>query len=1002
MGLRLGLDVGPTSIGWALVDEDSRRIVGTGVRVFPEGVDRDQQGGEQSKNQTRREKRGMRRQIARRARRKQQLRSLLTQRGLLPSDGDVLDDLLALDPYELRRRAVSKALKPYEIGRVLLHLNQRRGFRSNRKTDKARDKETKGMLAEINELAADIEDSGAPTLGAYLAEQAEVHDPTTANVRIRGRHTHRDMYEHELEAIWSCQRVHHPELLTDEVLEEIKRIIFFQRKMYWPRSVVGECELEPRKKRCPKADRAAQRFRLLQEVNNLRMLDRETGEERGLTDEERERLVVYLASGKQRTFDQMRKKLGLGDSTTFNYERAERKKLLGNVTDAVLSSAKCLGKRWNEFTEGERDAIVRIILDETEEDAAMQRLVDDCGLTEEEADLALDAHLPSGYVAYSREAIAKLLPHLERGLLLMAEDATNSALHAAGYLRPDEREIRRSEFLPPIPDLPNPIVQQAMVEVRKVVNGVVREFGRPDAIHIELAREAKRSLADRERMTRDNAARRRARDAAAEEIEQFGDKPTRKKIDRYVLWEEQGRECVYSGAPISLAQLLSDAVDMDHILPRWRSLDDSLANRVVCFRSENSAKGQQTPREWLEHENRAKYEAVLQRAERLPYGKRRKFSQSEVVLDDFVNRQMTDTAYISRAVSQYLRRLGVEVVTPRGQMTAELRHRWGLNTILDADGRGVKNRADHRHHAVDALVVALTDRKRLHALANGRGELEAPWQGFREGAVSSVEAIKVSQRVQRRLAGALHEETLYGPTQKGGDNGARAWAKDWVEDAHTYVRRKPVTEIKNAKHLGKVRDPAIRAILAKHLEDQGVDPAGSKAFPGDAFKGENEPRMPSGVPIRRVRMLEESQTFRPVSERREGHNVKPGNNHHIVYRSTTGSKGERWKGEVVTMWDAAQRGSRGLPLVERGDGFVMSLALGEMFEIDGDEGKRVLCVVRKLDQRSGRVHYRLDRDARQAGEINKDNLYLSPEKMRQLHGKKVTVDPLGRVRRAGD
>jgi CRISPR-associated endonuclease Csn1 len=219
-------------------------------------------------------------------------------------------------------------------------------------------------------------------------------------------------------------------------------------------------------------------------------------------------------------------------------------------------------------------------------------------------------------------------------------------------------------------------------------------------------------------------------------------------------------------------------------------------------------------------------------------------------------------------------------------MTKDLRHWWGLNNILDKDKKGRKIREDHRHHAVDAIVIALTDHGRLQALANARGEnMPPPWAGFLNDARMAVLRINVSHRSLRRISGALHEATIYGPTQKAAtaENTDRPWAKQWVEDPGVFVRRKDVTEIRNAKHLEKVRDPAIRKALADHLRAQGVDPQGKKAFPTGAFKGENRPHMKSGVPIKKVRMLEESETFRQVSERRSTQFVKPGNNHHIIY-----------------------------------------------------------------------------------------------------------------------
>jgi CRISPR-associated endonuclease Csn1 len=1010
--ITLGLDIGSTSIGWALLHEGDCRVMGVGVRVFPEGVDRDQQGGEKSKTAERRTNRGMRRQLARRARRRRQLQEILIRPGLLPDGRDELDAVLSLNPYPLRGRALDERLRPHEFGRLLIHLNQRRGFLSNRKADKARAKETKGMLTEISNLAKAIRETSCRTLGEYLARLDGHFNSRTARDqdRVRHRHTRRDMYLAEFGAVWDAQRRFLPDLLTDKLKDQIHRIIFFQRKIYWPKSVVGRCELEPKLKRCPKADRAAQRFRLLQEVNNTRITDTLARVERPLTPEERATLIAYLSDAKERTFDQIRKKLTFPEHIRFNYERAERNKLKGHETDAALASRKALGKRWFALADETKDAVVDILINEDQEDVALRRLMDESQLSQEEAERALAVNLPDGYTSYSRLAIDRLRPHLERGLLLMADDASNSALHAAGYLRPDEREVRQRNFLPPGPDLPNPLVRQAMVEVRKLVNAIIREYGRPDQIHVELAREAKKSLEERTQIRVDNARRRREREEATKEIRQMGFEPTGADKNRYRLWREQGEYCVYCAKKISQAQLFGGEADVDHILPRWRSLDNSMANKVVCHRSCNEEKGDRTPREWLEDTDPDRYQCILRLADQLPYNKRRKFIQREIVLDHFVQRQLKDTQYITRLVTQYLRCLGAPIVTLRGQMTADLRHYWGLNTILDPEARGEKNRADHRHHAIDAIVIALTDHKRLHVLANDRGKnVHLPWPSLRDDAAHAIAQINVSHRAQRRLYGALHEDTFYGPTRKPWTSQSgldRPWAREWTEREGAYVRRKPITEIKNRKHLEKVRDATVREILRAHLRTQGIDPDQSGNYPGTAFKGDNAPRMPSGVPIKKVRMIEESETFRPVSDRRYYQYVKPGNNHHIVYRALAEGDNERWTAEVITMWEAARRARTGQPVVDRSDKngarFVMSLAIGEAFQIEAPNGSRELCIVQKMRQDDKRLNYKRHTDARVAGEIVKENLCLSPDRLRQLTARKVVVDLLGRIRWAND
>jgi CRISPR-associated endonuclease Csn1 len=957
-------------------------------------------------------------------------------------------------------QAVREKLDPHDLGRVLFHLATRRGFLSNRKTDKTR--EASDMLQEISELQQKLDEQNQ-TLGEYLNQKLEANPYFDEDKKppVRQHHTRRSMYESEFNVIWEKQREFYPDLLTDELkyghesgeypaepksLKECRKIskgaywtelarrqlaqfglhglIFFQRKMYWPRSVVGQCELTReddhskrcKRKRCPKANRSAQKFRILQEVNNLKVYD--AGGMRRLTDEERAKVVESLLTTKQQTFKAIRKKLKFHDYMTFNIERGGRDKLKGHETDSTFSSAKCLGKSWKSMSEEIKNAIVDICIFEEREEIALKRLQEECALSLEESQLASSANLVDGYMHFCQGAIDRLIPFLEQGLMLMANDETDSALHAAGYLRPDQRVIDQKEFLPESPDLPNPIVRQALIEVRKVVNAIIREHGKPDRIHIELAREAKKSFEERREIRFDNSKREKMREQIAERlITDFKIKPSRNNINRYVLWKEQEEDCLYCGKKISQAHFISGDADIDHILPRWRSLDDSMGNKVISHRWCNQEKKDQTPAQWLKNSDSARYEQMIQIARKLDNGKRQKLEQMDIKLDNFVARQLTDTTYIATCVRQYLECLGVPIVCPRGGMTKDLRHWWGLNNILDLEKKGRKNRNDHRHHAIDAIVIAMTDHARLQALANARGEnMPPPWPGFLNDTRMAVLGVNVSYRVQRKISGALHEATFYGVTQKKGSNSKpledRPWAKGWIEDDKVYVRRKPIESIDNAKHLAKVRDEGVREILKQHLIRLGIDPDGKKSYPKDAFKGSNTPCMPNKknpdqpIPIKKVRMVEEGETFMPVSDRRDFQYVKPGNNHHIVYWAEGKGETEKWSADVVTTWEAAKRAcSGGTPIDHtppKGKRFVMSLSIGEMFEMIGDDGEIQLCVVRKMDQRSKRVYYKKHTDARETEAINKDNLYLSPKRMQEVAARKVTVDPLGRVRWAND
>jgi len=1044
----LGLDIGTNSIGWAIVEVDVENhptaLIAMGTRVFPEGVDRDTSGAEKSKNESRRIARGMRRQIARRARRRKAMRRALVEAELFPATSEEQIVLMQMDPYQLRNDALVRQLHTFEIGRILLHMAQRRGFLSNRKTDRGKSAENKGLLKEISELAAQI---GEKTLGQFFHEQRE----SNPQERVRGNHTRRQMYMDELQRIWDFQSQFYPDLLTDALrfghrgetnyprepeplrnrrektlLQEfgLHGILFFQRSMYWPASIVGRCELEPSEKRCRRADRLAQRFRLLQEVNNLRIIP-EFAEPRELRPEERSTVLKQLETSDKRSFDDLRSSLGLLRSDSFNLERGDRKNLQGLPIDHALANKKYFGKAWARLAEKTRNDIVRSLLDD-EAEAVLNKAINEWGCTEELA-VALCAFDPTdlvdGYTSYSQKAMEKLLPHLERGLRMMANDEKDSALHAAGYLRPDEKVVRQSDRLPGVPEsIVNPIVRQAMYEVRKLVHAVIRVHGKPDRIHIELAREASGNAEQRSKQISEMRQREKRRDDAAHQIREWGHNVTGNNIDLYTLWLEQGKECVYSGRPISPHQLFGGEVDVDHILPRSRSLDNSLMNRVVVFRSENSAKGQRTPYEWLADTNPEKYGRVLQSARKLPMPKRRRFAQKELKLDDFLNRHLTDTAYITTCVRQYLLTLGCDIVCTKGQSTADLRRIWGLNTVLRNDGLNLKPRGDHRHHAIDALVIALTSRSILQTLARVYSGREAKfpqfWPTFRSDVEESVASINVSHRVSRGITGALHEDTIYGRTQKKDRSDAiesqRPHSEGWVESEGVFVIRKSLESL-TPPMIDEIRDPNVKRIIIDRLHSLGVDDYRRlKKLPGDWYK---EPLFMSRKKgrltkapnvIKSVRVFRKDLTIQPI--RRGSACVKPGNTHHISIFEMPGSTPENPKRDVVavTMLEVAhlqhlaRQRHRIEPLINRihptspDAKFLFSLSLNEAV-VGTFAGIDGVFIYNTTASTTKQMRFYLHTDARKKSEAR--GFTAKPNSMQF---RKVTVNLLGDIRDAND
>lgn len=809
----LGLDIGSNSIGWGLIDTDKRTVVDVGVRVFQEGVDRDK-GKEVSKNETRRTARGARRTRKRRNYRKDKLFRMLVRHGLLPKEPEELKQVFELDPYLLRAKGLDEKLDAYEFGRVLYHLNQRRGFLSNRKSGKSKDD---GVVEKsATELQGLMDDAESRTLGEYFAG-VDSHE-----TRIRGHYTFRSMYEEEFEALWAKQGSYDGELFDDGLKNTFKDTIFFQRPLKWDPETIGDCELEPGEKRCPRADWHARRFRILQNANNLKIYN-PNGTSEELTAEQREVVLGELFLREKVTFDSLRKKLGLIESQTFNFEEGSADKksasLKGDEFVQQLRGKKCLGeKSFNALSVADIIEINDMLIDPNDEygdEELAGVLMEQHGFSKEQSEGVVNVSFPKKYSNFSRIALQKLIPKLEAGL------RTDEAVKAVYGDRID-RKIDKSERLDAVPELRNPIVMKALWEVRKVVNGLVREYGIPRKIKIEMARNVKGSKKERDEIHWKQERNRRENARAEERLKEMGIRnPSFNDRMKFKLWEECDTKCPYTGKMIGQHQLFGEHPDVqiEHILPYSRSLDDSYMNKTLCYVEENRLKGNETPYEYYAGSRVEQWEEILQRIKSLPYAKRRRFWQKEVVLDKFIERQLNDTRYISKEVVRYLKQLGCIVMGTKGQITSELRHQWGLNSILDYTGAGLKNRDDHRHHAVDAVVTGVTEQKHLGGLAaskydKGGIEFDAPWEGFRDQVAERINGINVSHRVTRKVSGQLHDETNYGPTGLKDEKG---------QDVFVYRKRLDALTLPMARN---IVDSEVRGIVFGRLREFGIEPEG--------------------------------------------------------------------------------------------------------------------------------------------------------------------------------
>lgn len=352
MRWRLGADLGTNSLGWAAVEltpEDVPfRIITAGSRIFSDGRDPKSQA---SLAVERRAARAMRRRRDRFKQRQAALLKYLTLAGLFPADEAERNKLSQLDPFALRARALHEALPLHHVGRALFHLNQRRGFKSNRKADRGKNEEDGKIRQGVVRLHDAMRNAGAATLGEYLhGLRSAATDPSAIpSVRTRLRaesgegakgdgydfYPDRQMLEEEFEEIWAAQAPHHPDTLTPENEKRLFEVIFHQRPLKQPK--IGKCSLLGNEERLPKAHPLFQQRRLLEELNALKIV-RPGQAAAPLTLQQRDALYLKLKDKRSVTFESLRKALKLDPDARFNKESDNRKDLKGEEATAELGA----------------------------------------------------------------------------------------------------------------------------------------------------------------------------------------------------------------------------------------------------------------------------------------------------------------------------------------------------------------------------------------------------------------------------------------------------------------------------------------------------------------------------------------------------------------------------------------------------------------------------------------------------------------------------------------
>ena len=1063
---RLGADLGTNSLGWAALELDEGgkpiRILAAGSRIFSDG--RDPKSGA-SLAVDRRDARAMRRRRDRFKQRQAALLKHLTRDGLFPEDTETRGQLQKLDPFALRARALDEKLSLHELGRAIFHLNQRRGFKSNRKADKPDDESGKVKIG-IDRLRDAIAERGARTFGEFLhLRRADAPDRNTIpSVRTRLRpetgegakgdgydfYPGRALIEEEFREIWEAQAEHHPDALTPDVYERLHEIVFHQRPLKAPR--IGTCTLVAGEPRLPKAHPLFQRRRLLEELNAL-MIVRPGQKAERLTPEERDILFLKLKDKGKVSFESLRKTLKLDQDARFNKESENRTDLKGDEVAALIGSKTRFGARWAHLSVDEQWEVISK-LGEIESDAEDRAFRDwlqaRYDLTPEAAKAVVNAHPPAGYGRFGLTATEKLIAALRDGrasdgrVIVYSEAVQHAGFgHHSDFRTGEvhdslpyygvalERHIMPGTGDPSDPEemrvgrLTNPTVHIGLNQLRRVVNQLIKTYGRPAQIAIELARELKLTDEDKKRLNRENNDNRIAAEIRGRKLEELGQRNTGANRALLKLWEELdgnaiGRQCIYTGKVISPSMLFDGRAEIDHILPFTATLDDSNSNKIVCVIEANREKRKRSPFEaWG---NGPQWEDIAARAARLPKGKRWRFEPDAMARfnenDGFISRQLVDTQYLSRLAREYLTALypdkgedSSHVWVSPGRLTEMVRRKLGLNDLLPdhnfAGAEQAKNRLDHRHHAIDAAVIAIVDRSMLQKIARESGLegaegreriiIPEPWEGFRDELRGVVNAIVVSHRTDHgtatktglpkgkdATAGRLHNDTAYGLT---GETDARGNS--------IVVHRVPLGSLKKSADIAAVRDDDLRAALYRFTE--GLE---GKAFEQAITRfAELGP-----LPFRNIRRLRIVEPLSVIPIKDQNGRIYKGYKGDSNYRYDVWEMPDgKWKADVVSMFEAHQPGERARPhpAAKR----VMTLHRDDMLAIERTPGVRELVRIVKFSEKQFAVAPPNEGGALKARDADKDDpfkyIYPSPKTLKTWRARKVGVDETGGVRDPG-
>ena len=847
-------------------------------------------------------------------------------------------------PWIWRVKALDQKLDALEFAAVLLHLNKHRGFRSNRKSE-SDDEEGGKVLTALRANNSRMEENGYRTVGEMFFKDPEFADRKR---NTSGSYTGvilRKQQEEEAQKIFCAQRSLGNSLATPELEAAFLEIYNSQLPLQNPIKLLGNCPFEEKEKRSSRLSPSFELSRALQKLNNLTLIVPKIGkirlanhvdapnggylpfikafstfkgtktnpgritwkDLRNIFNLDPEIKFVDLPSPKRTTNKEGTEKIQ--DEDSLEKEDFVARSSANNAARGSFLLRQALGDElWLNLSENAPEQLDQTahaltffeeiknnhskpenwgIINQMKHDQLHPDLIAAIAnnLDPETGSPTLHKFKDTSHL--SDQASRKLLPLLKKGIL---------------YSQACEKiygDHRHSDFS--FDSITNPVVKSVVLETLKQVIHLINETGKiPGRICVELSRDLGKSIQERNEIKIGIDKRTKNKNANRDRLaKELGRAPDPDELLRYELWIDQANTCPYSGESLSadLGEIAtSHKFQVDHILPRSRSHDNSFDNKVLVHTHCNQHKGNATPFEFHEIGNNDEtssgwlaFTARVNSMKGIRTHKRRNLLNTTFAEDEnkFTARHLSDTRYISKLITHYLQEIYTlagekpltekgstrRVFTQPGQLTSLIRKAWGLENLKkDIQGK----RLGDKHHAIDALICALLSEGQRQFITRLEQEkrdtkknlassafqeltrsyelmerenkqnftprnVRPPWENFRNDVISAIDLFTVSRRENRKGTGSLHKDTLYSVESDDEGNQTAYARKPIIAQVNGKAKANlTAPQIENIRGINDPRNQWLRDSLTQWVDD------------GCPVEPENLPRDPGGNIIKKV------------------------------------------------------------------------------------------------------------------------------------------------------